>query len=181
MSTLLFVGLVDQQLLKLVKGLLALRAMIMNPSHSNDTVQRTQQAGQLWIQLAKRYSAQNSSIKLVVPNFHIVIELLLRVLPAVRDMRLGLTTRFEAEHSQNKKLVVRVKHNQDAMPENYAIQMRVMPNSLTYLFSGVSEVRTCQKSLVKYLGVISMYHLRMHGNQLGGSRTLAMFHERTRY
>ena len=109
MSTLLFDGLVDQQLLKPVNGLLSLRAMIMNPSYSKDTVKRTQQAGQLWIQLAKRYSAQNSSIKLDVPNFHIVIELLLRVLPAVRDMRLGLTTRFEAEHSQNKQLVVRVK------------------------------------------------------------------------
>ena len=123
MSPLLFDGLVDPQLLKLVRSLLRLRSMIMNPSHSVGSIQTTQQTGRLWVALANAYTTLHSKVKLDVPNFHLLIEIMIRSLPVVRDMRIGMTTRFEAEHLLNKQLVKRVTLNRGAVPENFALQM----------------------------------------------------------
>ena len=136
LSPLLFDGLVDPQLLLLTKSLLILRSMIMNPSHSNNSIANTQHAGQLWIEIALRYCANNRQLRLDVPNLHLLIETLIRSLPIVRNMRSALTTRHEAEHTFNKALVRKVSYNEEGCREAFALHARVFSKSLDFVFGG---------------------------------------------
>jgi hypothetical protein len=117
----LFQGLVDPRLLLLVSSLLHLRREILNPHHSNDTIARTQKIGKEWITAACCYSAQHRTLVMDLPNTHLLLELLLRILPMVRNVRAGMTNRYESQHQIPKHLEVRVKQNVGSVPENFAL------------------------------------------------------------
>ena len=108
----------------------------MNPSHSNDSIANTQNAGQLWIEIALRYCANNRQLRLDVPNLHLLIETLIRSLPIVRNMRSALITRHEAEHNFNKALVRKVSYNEGGCREAFALHARVFSKSLGFVFGG---------------------------------------------
>jgi hypothetical protein len=136
MSPQLFDGLVSPQLLMLTKGLLSLRSLIMNPKHTAQSILETQNAGQLWIELAKKFAATHAGLKIDLPNLHLIIELLLRSLPVIWDMRLALTSRYEAMHAWHKRLVSAVSHSCGAVPENYALHMSMFSQGLQFFFAG---------------------------------------------
>ena len=50
-----------------------------------------------------------------------MFEITIRSLPVVHHMRIGMTSRFKAEHLVNKQLVRRVTLNRGVVPENFAL------------------------------------------------------------
>jgi hypothetical protein len=136
-ATSLFQGLVDPYLLELVNGLLSLRGAIMNKHHTDATIKEAQEEGEKWVEAALSYARCVRTLRMDLPNMHLLIEVLLRFLPLVRDMHSGMTSMFEAKHQGPKQLIQRVKQNQTASPENYALQQSTFVASFRHLANGL--------------------------------------------
>ena len=121
MAPILFQGLVDPQLLLLTSSLLRVLRLIMNPHHSDETITETQTMTREWITAACAYAALHKTVVMDLPNTHLLLELVMRVLPMTRDARAGLTTRYESQHQFPKSLEIRVKPNTSSKPENFAL------------------------------------------------------------
>ncbi len=122
MSDHLFQGLVDPYLLLLTRSLLKVNSSIMNPHHTDDSIATTQREGKEWITAAVTYAnTRNRNLLMDVPNMHLLLELLMRVLPMIRDVRAGSSSRYESQIQVHKDLVKRTRFNVGAKPENFAL------------------------------------------------------------
>ena len=131
----LFEGLVPVGLIDLTMRFLHLRGQMMRDGHTCESVKATQQMGQELftgaVDLARSYGVQ-----LDRPNFHLILECLIRFLPRFMDLRCTLTNRFESHHSINKKLLQSVKYSVGAAPESFALKVRAIEDAMLFLLDG---------------------------------------------
>ena len=134
-SSYLFQGLVDPALLQPLYGLLSLRGQIMNKHHTDATIVETQQAGERWVVVALSYTNNIRNFSLDLPNTHLLIELLVRFLPMVRDLHSGMTGIFESKHQLHKEIIQNVKCIQTVTPENYALYRSQIMQAFMFIAS----------------------------------------------
>ena len=92
--------------------------------------------GKDWIKQALQVHDKYPELGIVCPNFHLLIEVLLRGLPQLMDMHMVSTMRYEKHHRLNKEYMQMIRYNVDSFPEAYAIKRFVTVTSLNFIFQG---------------------------------------------
>jgi hypothetical protein len=79
---------------------------------------------------------KDDGLNLDVPNLHLLTEISLRSLPALRNMRCCLTNRYESAHQVNKHRIRSVAYALGSKPENFAIHEAVVDDALDFVARG---------------------------------------------
>jgi hypothetical protein len=86
------------------------------------------------VAIHQKYNADGLNLDL--PNFHLLIEIALRCLPVLRDMRIAMTNRFESIHRIHKESISQVSYCVGSAPENYAIRQYVANEAHSFVRRG---------------------------------------------
>ena len=98
---------------------------------------QTQAFAEQWVALAMALEIEHKDeeLKLDSPNFHLLIEVVIRQLPILRDMSQSMTNRYEAMHKFNKKKIGSVHSTVGSTAVNFVIKESIQSEALSFVFN----------------------------------------------
>ena len=92
--------------------------------------------GRKWVNLAIELQEKFQGLNFDLPNMHLLIETLLRAVPALQCMVFASGGRYESNHVHNKKYIKTVSQNQGSTGERFAMKQCVAVESLRFMLLG---------------------------------------------
>ena len=108
---------------------------MMRNGHTANSIKRTQREARSWINRAMDIT-QTKIVDLDLPNLHHLMEIVLRFMPMLGNLRAATTNRFESFHHFFKMFIKSVRHNVGGAPEIFAINRFATSHTLRFVLTG---------------------------------------------